>query len=119
MVFDQNGIEKAVVEHFRGIFNGTRVSPREILENPEENLEDAYDYTRKTLLEDKFESEVCEPYTVSELNDILDTLPSGKACSTDHIPNELLKNTSPVVYNDILEMQKILYYEITHLPTSL
>ena len=97
MVFDQDGIEDVVTEHFKGIFNGSRVSPRELMERPLEGTEDAHDYTRKTLNEDEFEKEVCEPYTTSELNDLLDNLPCGKACSTDHIPNELLKHTSRVL----------------------
>ena len=96
MVFDQAGIENVVTEHFKGIFNGSRESPRDLLEKPVEIIEDTHDYTRKALKEDEFEREICEPYTTSELDGLLDTLPSGKACSTDHIPNELLKHTSPV-----------------------
>ena len=92
MVFDQNGIEGVITDHFKGVFNGLPVSPSDVLEN----TENSQDYTRKNLSEDEFENEVCAPYTTSELDEILDTLPSGKACSTDHIPNELLKNTTPL-----------------------
>ena len=95
MVFDQDGIEGVVTEHFKGIFNGSPLSPRDVLENAESE-HDSDKNSRKGFRDDEFEEEVCSPYTTSELDNILDTLPSGKACSTDNIPNELLKNTTPL-----------------------
>ena len=96
MVFDQAGIEGVITEHFKGIFNGSPLSPRDVLENPADDGDNTISYARKPMNEDEFEKEVCAPYTVTELDEILDTLPSGKASSTDHIPNELLKNTTPL-----------------------
>ena len=42
---------------------------------------------------DKFEDQVCPPFTVSELDEELDHLPDGKASGYDCISNELLKNS--------------------------
>ena len=96
MVFDQAGIEGVVTDHFKGIFNGSPVSPQDVLENKVDDGVNTINYSRKAFNEDEFEKEVCAPYTVSELDEILDTLSSGKASSTDNIPNELLKNTTPL-----------------------
>ena len=91
MVFDQEGIEDIVVNHFKGIFNGQTIPIttdfNDLVTEDEVNVQ-------SPLTEDEFEKEVCSPYSTSELDEILDKLPVGKASSTDNIPNELLKNTN-------------------------
>ena len=96
MVFDQTRIEEVIIEHFKGIFNGQEAP---LVNDPNEfvlNEESAEVYSSSiNIKENEFEDEICTPYTTKELDEILDTLPSGKASSTDHIPNELLKHTTP------------------------
>ena len=91
MVFDQEGIEEVIIDHFKGIFGG-QTTPLN-LDTSEEEINDDIEI-QSVLKEDEFEMEVCSPYSISELDEILDRLPFGKASGTDHIPNELLKNTN-------------------------
>ena len=91
MVFDQEGIEEVIIDHFKGIFGGLTTPLN--LDTSEEEINDDIEI-QSVLKEDEFEMEVCSPYSTSELDEILDRLPFGKASGTDHIPNELLKNTN-------------------------
>ena len=87
MVFDQENIEEAVLDHFGGIFDGKREPIIEPPTQPPLDHEQSSDCS-------KFESEVCAPYTMEELDEILDSLPNGKAAGVDNVPNELLKNSN-------------------------
>ena len=87
--------------NFESIFQGQRF--------PIYPLDNHCDQTELTLLEldqilgqnpahfepEQFEQTVCSQYSLHELGQILDQLPSGKASGYDSIPNELLKNSSP------------------------
>ena len=100
MVFDQTEIENAILDHFGSIFQGKRV--------PIFPQDTAIDQVELTLLEldqiltnpapnfreDQFEDQVSSPYTFAELEQILNTLPSGKSAGVDNIPNEMLRHTS-------------------------
>ena len=96
VVFDQEEIEEGVLHHFSNRFKGKRtpihgqnvsVQPGNVdpdvqcLINPEEGV-----------VEDKYESDVCAPMTMTELNGILSKLPNEKSSGVDLIPNEFLKN---------------------------
>ena len=96
MVFEQSEIEEAILDHFGSkrvpIFpQDTAVDQVElilleldqILTNPAPNFR-----------EDQFEDKVSSPYTFVELEQILNTLPSGKAAGVDNIHNEMLRHTS-------------------------
>ena len=89
MVFEQSEIEEAILDHFGSkrvpIFpQYTAVDQVElilleldqILTNPAPNFR-----------EDQFEDKVSSPYTFTELEQILNTLPSGKAALVDNIPS--------------------------------
>ena len=91
MVFDQDGIEGVIIDHFKKIFNG-QDAPK--TSDTEEIIDDNAPEGINAYEADAFEAEVCSPYTVCELDEILDSLPIGKASSTDQIPNELLKHTT-------------------------
>ena len=100
MVFEQSELEDAVLDNFTIIFQGSRVpifSP-EIARNQEEitlhEIDQILSGSTLTFKEDHFESKVCSPYTFTELDDALKSLPNGKAAGFDNISTELLKNTS-------------------------
>ena len=64
--------------------------------------------------EDKFESEVCAPLTMTELDDILVKLPKGKSSGVDQIPSEFLSNSGfqfkkylLTFYNKIIQDGKV------------
>ena len=44
--------------------------------------------------ENKFEDQICSPYSFVELEQILQELPSNKASGYDNISNEMVKNSS-------------------------
>ena len=50
----------------------------------------------------RFEKEICAPYTLSELNQIMKNLPNGKASGYESVPNELLKNSGNNFKNYLL-----------------
>ena len=100
MVFQQDEIEDAVISHFSSIFDAQR-SP--VFSSPAcpdmvalsiQEIDNILANTPQIGPEGKFESEVCSPYTITELADILAALPAEKAAGFDQVPNELLKNCS-------------------------
>ena len=100
MVFQQDEIEDAVLEHFSTIFKGQRCPVFADVEHPDmvamtlQDIDNILAGSALDVPEDKFEGEVCSHYTLVELTQILDALPAEKACGVDQIPNELLKNSS-------------------------
>ena len=100
MVFEQDAIEDAVLAHFATIFQGKRV-PVYPIRDVDDQIELTLQEIEQVLCQatpptekDQFESQICSPYTFTELNQILQKLPNGKASGYDCIPNELIKNTS-------------------------
>ena len=66
------------------------------------------------VAEDKYESDVCAPMTMTELNCILNKLPNEKSSGVDLIPNEFLKNCGSIFkkyllifYNKIIEEGRV------------
>ena len=87
----QNLIEEAVIDHFGNIFNGT-VNPDS---NPTQGPDDdeiPAGTTQAADIETKYESRVCAPMTMTELQCILEKLPNEKSSGYDQIPGEFLKN---------------------------
>ena len=101
MVFEQSDIEEAVLDCFEDIFKGQRVPvfPSSELALPSQtsmalqDMDAILQNVTPCFAPDKFEDQVCPPFTVSELDEELDQLPDGKASGYDCIPNELLKNS--------------------------
>ena len=100
MVFQQEEIEDAVISHFSSIFDAQR-SP--VFSSPDcpdmvalsiQEIDNILANMPQPVPESKFESEVCSPYTIAELADILSALPAEKAAGFDQVPNELLKHSS-------------------------
>ena len=100
MVFQQDEIEDAVLEHFSTTFKGQRWPVFVDDKQPDmvamtlQDINNILSGTSIDVPEDRFEQEVCSPYTLVELTQILDSLPAEKAAGVDQIPNELLKNCS-------------------------
>ena len=101
MVFQQNEIEEAVLSHFTSIFEGQKVPFFLTPEEPDQielslqEIDDILKNVPEEHPENKFEAQVCSPYSMTELNRILNNLPLGKSSGYDQIPNELLKQSSP------------------------
>ena len=89
MVFEQEDIEEAVLEHFGTIFEGKRVPVH--LDEPFvdhvqlalDDIEQILGQTEAVFEPDHFEEQVCRPYSSTELDQILHKLPSGKASGYD------------------------------------
>ena len=99
MVFSQDEIEDAVLSHFGIIFQGQRVPvyPSKAVDQVELTileLEQILDQTTPPVNPDLFESKICTPYTITDLDVTLQNLPNGKASGYDRIPNEMLKHSS-------------------------
>lgn len=100
MVFEQSEIEDAVMAHFGTAFEGKRVpihpigEPVDQVELALADLTNMLSSTSPQFREDEFEAKVCSPYTLTELNQILDSLPSGKAAGVDNLSNELIRNSN-------------------------
>ena len=100
MVFEQEDIENAVLDHFTAIFEGKRHPvfidkvPVDQVAIALQEIDDILLYESKTFEDKKFEGKVCPPFTFNELDKILNDLPAGKATGYDRVPNELLKNSS-------------------------
>ena len=100
MIFQQDEIEEAVLDHFGKFFQGQRIP---VFTDPEpldqvaltiQELDNILGKSHINLPDDKFEEQVCSPYSFTELNQILATLPSGKASGYDQVPSEFLKHSS-------------------------
>ena len=100
MVFRQEEIEDAVLDHFQKIFLGQRIPVYPSSEHSDQvslsilDLEKLLGKNQLEHPEDMFEEQVCSPYTHLELTQILANLPSGKSSGYDQVPNELLKHSS-------------------------
>ena len=99
MVFSQDEIEDAVLAHFGIIFQGQRVPvyPSKAVDQVELTileLEQILDQPTPPVNSDMFESKICTPYTITDLDVTLQNLPNGKASGYDRIPNEMLKHSS-------------------------
>ena len=100
MVFKQDEIEDAVMDHFTEIFKGQRVPVYPVNEGPDQvdiainEIEKILSQSPLTFEDKQFELDVCSPFTMAELDQTLDSLPNGKAAGIDNIPNELLKNSN-------------------------
>ena len=118
IVFEQSEIEDTILDHFSKIFDGKRQAS--VLPPPERDpVQMAIDEIDQILDKEyhestKFESLVCAPYTMLELEQTLCKLPTGKASGYDGIPNELLMNTNfefrkylQIFLNRILETGKV------------
>ena len=98
VVFEQDEIENAVVDHFSDVFKGQRtpvhgatetasgknIRTDELIKNILEN--------KDNVKEDKYESIMCEHMTMTELDSILLRMSNGKSSGVDQIPPEFLKN---------------------------
>ena len=89
MVFDQDEIEEAVIEHFATVFEGQR-APVHVMEPPNDQvdivlaeIEEILGQSESSFAPDQFEEEVCKPYSYVELEQILQKLPAGKASGYD------------------------------------
>ena len=108
MVFQQDQVESAILDHFSRIFAAQREPVFTNIEHPDmvglsiQEIDDILDSYPSDCPEDKFEDEVCSPYSLTELSQILGDLPSSKAAGIDQIPNEFLKNCSPLCQNSMV-----------------
>ena len=89
MVFDQDGMEKAVLSHFTGTFKGQN-SPVFDAQN-HESVTSATNHSSPESR--RFEAAVCSPYSMAELDKILSKLPNEKASGMDNVPNETLRHS--------------------------
>lgn len=99
MVFNQDEIEDAILAHFGTIFQGQRVPvyPTNTVDQVELTileLEQLLCQTTPPVEPDLFESNICSPYTFTDLDQTLQNLPNGKSSGYDCVPNEMLKNSS-------------------------
>ena len=100
MVFEQEDIEEAVLEHFSAIFEGKRhpvfvdKAPVDHAAIALQEIEDILLLDSRNYAENKFEDQLCPPFSFVELEKTLGDLPTGKATGYDRVPNELLKNSS-------------------------
>ena len=115
MVFEQDDIEEAVLDHFAAIFEGKR-HPVFVDKTPVDHtaialqeIEEILRLDTKKYEEKQFEDHICPPFSFVELEKTLADLPTGKATGYDRVPNELLKNSSfdfkqylMIFYNKIL-----------------
>ena len=99
-VFQQDEIDDAILDHFKTIFAGQRVpvfTTSDQSNQDEIALEEIEQLLKNSPIDhpaDKFEKEVCAPYSFLELTEILAGLKNGKSAGYDQIPVELLKNSS-------------------------
>ena len=88
MVFEQDEIEEVALEHFKNVFEGERV-PIQSTQTDDETeaclaeIDRFLETPQRKFESDHFESEVCSPYTYTELENILQKLPVGKASGFD------------------------------------
>ena len=115
MVFEQADIEEAVLKHFKTIFEGQRhpvftessLSDQNLIALQE--IDDILNQESISYQSNHFENDVCPPFTFTELEHTLESLPNGKATGYDRLPNELLRNCSKtfkqyllIFYNQII-----------------
>ena len=99
MVFEQDEIEEAVLDHFTQIFKAQRIPVFATPPPPDQTqlviteLEEMLSKSTVSFESTKFEEEVCPLYSFTELGQELDGLANGKASGYDNVANELLKNS--------------------------
>ena len=100
MVFQQDEIEDAVLDHFSNIFIAKRSPVFTTIEHPDmiavtlTDIDNLLAMGVNNIPEDKYEDLVCSEYTLAELSQILSSLPNEKAAGYDQLPNELIRNCS-------------------------
>ena len=100
MVFQQEEIEEAVLDHFTKVFIGQRipvytdVHHGNMIAMTLTDINNILKGLPPDCPPDRFEKDVCASYTLTELTQILTSLTAGKAAGVDEIPNELLKHCS-------------------------
>ena len=115
MVFEQHQIEEVVLHHFSTIFQGQRHPVFIDNKPPDHNIialheiDEILKQEASNFTPTQFEENVCPPFTFTELEQTLVSLPNGKATGYDRVPNEILKNSSYlfeqyllVFYNQII-----------------
>ena len=108
MVFGQEEIGEAILDHFEKIFEGKRVPVFDKVEDPSQredilqDIDDILSSMPSNTPVDKYDDQICSPYTIGELRRILHDLKNEKASGIDSIPNELLKHSSPMFRQYIL-----------------
>ena len=99
MVFEQDEVEAAVLDHFTQIFKAQRIPvfaspiPQDQTQIAINELEELLSTSTMSFESTKFEEDVCPLYTFNELGQELDGLANGKASGYDNVANELLKNS--------------------------
>ena len=89
MVFEQHQVEDVAMQHFATIFEGKRIpiypqaSPPDQIELALHELDQILGHKQTLFEPDHFKAKVCAPYSFVELSQILEKLPSGKACGYD------------------------------------
>ena len=89
MVFEQDQIEETIMQHFSTIFEGKRVPvtpskpPPDQIEAALQELDQILGQKQPVFKSDHFEEEICKPCSFTELDRILQKLPSGKASGYD------------------------------------
>ena len=100
MVFQQSEIEDAVVDYFSNIFSAQKSPVYSSHDHPDmvalslEDINNMLAHSPLDCSENQFKDDVCPPFTLAELTQTLDSLPSAKASGFDQIPNEFLRNSS-------------------------
>ena len=100
IVFSQTEIEDAVLHNFGNVFQGKRYPITTPQPTPDQlstslaELDHILNQNHPTFQPTKFEEEICSLYTFTELEQLLEKLPAGKASGYDRISNEMLKNSS-------------------------
>ena len=100
IVFNQDEIEEAVLDHFKNVFQGQRQpvycpnSQPDQVTLAELELQNILEGSALEVSHDKFEEQVCSPISFTELEGILGKLSNGKSCGYDAVPNEFLKNST-------------------------
>ena len=88
-MFEKDEIKGRVLEHFSAAFKGQEApaytnadAQRSHVE--EEQLNSDMPEKPTVFAKEQFEAKICAPYSMFELNEILDALPDGKAAGLRH-----------------------------------
>ena len=95
MVFEQDEVEEVVLDHFGERFGGQKFPGQADSQHTTSSKHSAgpcpWDKER-SFESTQFESEVCAPFTYTELDDMLNGLPTGKASGYDRWVNLIIIN---------------------------
>jgi exonuclease III len=100
IVFNQDEVEEAVLDHFTTVFIGQRVPVYDADPQQDQHalacidLQHILSQANHDVSPEKFEDKVCSPISLTELDLLLGKLANGKSSGYDQIPNELLKHSS-------------------------